>query len=97
MSNKLIQNTEVESNTIDFRCIIILVHITDIIYAHAYILNFRNYLSFDFNHHFAIIHTNEAIIRYATDDEKRKLNELMVKQKIYFDKKHLALVQNNEI
>lgn len=87
----------VESKTVDFKCIIILEHIFDIIYAYAYMINFRNYIYFDFYKPIPIIYFNDANLRYATDDEKRKLNELMVKNKIYFDKKHLALVQNNEI
>lgn len=85
----------VEFKTVNFKCIIILAHISDVIYAHAYM--FRSYLSCDFHTPIAIININAANLRYATDDEKRKLNELMVKHKIYFDKKHLALVQNNEI
>lgn len=87
----------VESKTVDFKCIIILAHIYDVIYAHVYMPLSNNYISFDFHTLIAVIHTKDAFSRYATDDEKRKLNELMVKSKIYFDKKHLALVQNNEI
>jgi hypothetical protein len=85
----------IESKTADFKCIIILAHISDVIYAHAYMS--YSHLSFDSHTPIAIININVANLRYATDDEKRKLNELMVKSKIYFDKKHLALVQNNEI
>jgi hypothetical protein len=87
----------VESKTVDFKCIIILAHIYDVIYAHAYMFYSNNRFSFDFFKPIPIIDANVAHLRYATDDEKRKLNELMVKSKIYFDKKHLALVQNNEI
>lgn len=87
----------IESKTTDFKCIIILAHISNVIYAHAYMFYSNNYISFDFNTLIAVIHTKDAFSRYATDDEKRELNELMVRRKIYFDKKHLALVQNNEI
>lgn len=87
----------IESKTIDFKCIIILAHITEVIYAHVYMPSSNDYISFDFHTLIAVIDTKYANSRYATDDEKRKLNKLIVRNKIYFDKKHLALVQNNEI
>ena len=80
----------VESKTADFKCIIILAYISDVVYAHAYM--FCSYLSFDSHTPIAIININVANLRYATEDEKIELNKLMVKNKICFDKKHLALV-----
>ena len=87
----------IESKNTDFKCIIILALLTEVIYAHVYMPSSNHYISFDFHTPTAIIFTKNAFSRYATDEEKRKLNELMVRNKIYFDKKHLALVQNNEI